>query len=127
MSESPVDRVTTTYTVYRADGAVERGEVGWPESPSFNEIAALVEPIVGGDLEHVTVLDPASAEAAEVSRADYRDMFVDELGHMRADPTRNQAATAIYRANWLRANGGDPEDLPWIAGDAVLFDRVIWR
>jgi hypothetical protein len=119
---------TTTYTVYRADGRIEVGAIDWPESPPLRDIRALVEPIVGGPLEHVRVLDPARAEADEVSRDDYRDMFVDELGHVRTvAKARNHAATAIYRGNWLRAEGGDPEDLPWIAGDAVVFDRIIWR
>lgn len=53
-------------------------------------------------------------------------MFVDEMGHQARKP-RNHAATAVYRANWLRAEGGDAEDLPWIAGDAVLIDRIVWR
>ena len=116
------------YTIYRATGAVERGEIDWREHPSLADIKALVEPIVGGPIEHVQVLDPAKVEAAEVERDDYRDLFVDELGHVRESgpKPRNHAATAIYRANWLRANGGDAEDLPWIAGDAVLFDRIVW-
>jgi hypothetical protein len=53
-------------------------------------------------------------------------MFVDEDGHGRERP-RNEAATTIYRANWLRQHPGvDPETLPWIAGPAVLFDRRVW-
>lgn len=119
---------TTTYTVYRADGRIEVGAIDWPESPPLRDIRALVEPIVGGPLEHVRVLDPARAEADEVSRDDYRDMFVDELGHVR-DPSKpyNHAATAIYRANWLRGHGGPEDLLNWIAGDAIVFDRIVWR
>ena len=121
---------TTTYTVYRADGRIEVGAIDWPESPPLRDIRALVEPIVGGPLEHVRVLDPARAEADEVSRDDYRDMFVDELGHVRTVHRRpyNHAATAIYRANWLRAAGRRSGDLlNWIAGDAIVFDRIMWR
>ncbi len=76
------------------------------------------------------MLDPAKAEADVVGPEDYRDLFVDELGHVRhsGPKRRNEDATAIYRANWLRrAGGADPEALPSIAGDAVLFHRIIWR
>jgi hypothetical protein len=121
--------MNTTYTIYRTDGSIERGEVVWPLTPSLAQIKALVEPIVGGPLEHVRVLDPKSVEADTITRADCLDMFVDEIGHVRAGgpKPRNHAATGIYRANWLRAEGGDPEELHWIAGDAIVFDRQIWR
>jgi hypothetical protein len=121
--------MNTTYTVYHTDSSVSAGSIDWPENPTVDQIKALVEPIVGGPLEHVRVLAPAMAQAVMVSHADYRDMFVDELGHVRAGgpKPRNDAATAIYRANWLRAKGGDPEDVPWIAGTAIVFDRQIWR
>jgi hypothetical protein len=118
------------YTILRPDGAQERGEVDWPDDPGFELIRALVEPIVEGPMEHVSVLDPAKVEAEAVDRADFLDMFVDELGHVRqtGPSPRNEAATKIYRANWLRARPDDrPEDLAFIAGTAVLFDRIVWR
>jgi hypothetical protein len=117
------------YTIYRPDGTSERGEVDWPPDPGYDQIAALVEPLVEGPIERVRVLDPAKADADEIrGAADYLDMFVDEMGHMRTPPRpRNEAATAIYRANWLRAHPDvDPEDIAWIAGTAVLFDRPVW-
>lgn len=114
----------TTYTILRADGRSEPGEVDWPENPSLRQIEAVVEPIVGGDLEHVTVLYPVNV--LYPANDEYRDMFVDELGHQHGRP-RNNKATAIYRNNWLQHHGGDPEELPWIAGDAVVFDRIVWR
>jgi hypothetical protein len=120
----------TGYTIFRPDGSQERGEVDWPENPGLELIRALVEPIVEGPMEHVTVLDPAKVDADEVDpAADRRDLFIDEMGHVRATPRpRNEAATRIYRANWMRANPDDhPEDLPDIAGTAVLFDRIVWR
>lgn len=71
----------------------------------------------GGDLEHVSVLFGGR-------RA---DMFVDDRG-IEKDLPRNEAATAIYRANWLsRHPGADPESIPAIYGLAVLFDRIVWR
>lgn len=118
----------TGYTIFRPDSEPERGEIDWPASPSLEEIHALCDPLIGGPLERVFVLDPAEAEAEEVTPADYRDMIVDDIAHYRQNPRRNEAATKIYRANYLRANPGThPETLPWIAGTAVLFDRRIWR
>lgn len=121
--------MTTTYTIYYTDNTLQRGAVDWPATPTLDQIKALVEPIVGGPMEHVHVLNPKRVEADEISLSDYLDMFVDEIGHVRAGGprARNDAATAIYRANWLRAEGGDPEDLHWIAGTAIVFDRQIWR
>lgn len=118
------------YTIYRPDGTEERGEVEWPESPGLKLIHHLIDPIVGGDAEHVLVLDPAKVGQYEVDPvADRRDLFVDEAGHMREPPSpRNENATAIYRANWLRGHPGtDPETLPFIAGVAVLFDQIVWQ
>jgi hypothetical protein len=122
--------VITDYTIFRADGSQERGSVEWPEDPGFDLIRGFVEPIVAGPLEHVTVLDPAKVEAEEVDpHLDRRDLFIDEMGHVRETPKpRNEAATRIYRANWLRAHPDcEPEELPFIAGDAVLFERIVWR
>lgn len=119
------------YTIYRPDGSEEQGSVDWPEDPGYALIRALLEPIVAGPLEHVTVLDPTKVDADEVDpQADRRDMFVDEMGHVRktGPRPRNEAATRIYRANWMRAHPDqEPESLPFIAGTAVLFERIIWR
>jgi hypothetical protein len=117
------------YTIFRPDGTSEAGEVDWPPDPSFENIARLVEPIVDGPIEHVRILDPARADAQTVSRADYRDMFIDEQGLLRDPPAqRNETATVLYRANWLRVHPeDDAEGLPYIGGVAVIFDMVIWR
>lgn len=120
----------TAYTIMRPDGSSERGSIEWPLELGYDRIRSLIEPIVEGPLKHVTVLDPAKVHCEIVDpQTDRRDMFVDELGHVRASgpKPRNEAATAIYRANWMRAHPGqDPETLPFIAGTAVLFDRIIW-
>jgi hypothetical protein len=117
------------YTIFRPDGTSEAGEVDWPPDPRYDDIAKLIGQIVGGPIEHVRILDPTKATAEHIGRADYRDMFVDELGHMRKPPAaRNEMATALYRANWLRVHPqDDPESLSFIAGLAVVFERVIWR
>lgn len=108
----------TGYTIYRPDGTSEDCEVDWPEAPSCDQINALVAPIVGDSIEHVNVKHDG----------EHRDMFVDEMGHMRKEPgVRNEAATTIYRRAWLDlAPQTPPEDLSWIAGTAILFHRIIW-
>lgn len=106
-----------SYTVYQPSGEMQRGLVEWPEEPGYTKIAALIEPIVGGPIEHVTVLHNSK-------RA---DMFVDEMGHMRTGGPKplNEAATRIYYAA-SRARGDEPGD-HYIAGPAVLFDEEVWR
>jgi hypothetical protein len=118
----------TAYTVFYPDGRADRRTIDWPENPTLAQLKALIDPIVEGDLEHVAVIDPAKVDDAEIDPGeDRRDLFVDELSVVRDKP-RNDAATAIYRANWLRGNPDtDPQSLPWIGGTAVLFDRIIWR
>lgn len=96
---------------YLAADEVSR-KMGVPTSPHFN-------------FERVRVI--RSASEAYRNGAEYLDMFIDEDGHSRDRPRRNEKATAIYRANWLRQHPStDPETLPWIAGPAVLFDKRVW-
>lgn len=108
----------TRYTVFRPDGTRSDHEIDWPEEPGYDAISALVRPLLDGQpLEHVFVLHNGAR----------RDLFVDEEGAMNGLP-RNEAATAIYRNNWLtRHPGTDPETIPAIYGVAILFpDRIIW-
>lgn len=94
---------------------------GFAES-TYQALKQIVEPIVGHPLEHVTVLADF-AGGFEFKRA---DMFVNEYGHEAMLP-RNEAATKIYRRNALLNQGySDPEELPWIAGPAVLFEHIVW-
>jgi hypothetical protein len=90
----------------------------------FKTLNTLLVPIVGDPIEHVAVLADFTGGIA-FERA---DMFVNEMGHLMDPPLpRNEAATIIYRRNWLLQHPGtEPEDLPWIAGPAVLFDKIIW-
>jgi len=113
----------TSYTLLRTDGSADEHEVDWPDAPSLEEIHALVDPLLGEDepLEHVSVL----------YRGERCDMFVSELGHVelthRPRLPINPRATAIYRRAWLEAHPEDnPDDLPAIAGVAVLFHRRVW-
>ena len=107
----------TGYTIYRTNGTKEISSLDWPEDPGYSAIKALVGPIVGGDLEHVTVLHGGER----------RDMFVNEIGHVRKGGPLplNEAATEIYCANSV-SQGFSLETLPTIVGDAVLFHRRVW-
>jgi hypothetical protein len=108
---------STTYHILAIDGSRTTHIVEWPRDPGYRAIQTLIEPILaGGNLEHVAVLHEGQR----------RDMFVDEDGHSKRLP-RNEAATRIYRTNWLTQHPGvDPEELPCIVGPAVLFDRIVW-
>ena len=106
--------------ILRADGTRETRTIELAEKPlRYAQIRVALRPLLDiGDAypEHVSVL-----HAGEPA-----DMFVHEDGHSAGLP-RNEAATAIYRASWLQLNPkDDPEDLPWIAGPAVIFDRIVW-
>jgi hypothetical protein len=94
-----------------------------PERPRYNEIVDLVELLIGVTrAEHVTVIADFSGGLAFRES----DLFVDEMGHPKGLP-RNENATIIYRRNALLHQGvKDPETLPWIAGPAVLFERIVW-
>lgn len=105
----------TTYKIFRPGKEPELCSVDWPEEPGYTRIAALIDPLVGGNLEHVSVL-------YEGRRA---DMFVDEMGHVHGLSEHNEIATKIYRNNAV-SRGAKPDSLPTIVGTAVLFDRLIW-
>lgn len=108
----------TTYRILRVDGTEQSVTVSLPESPCYETLSAIVKPVIGlkTNFERVAVLFDGRA----------CDMFVDENGHLKG-LARNEAATAIYRANWLsRHPGTDPESLDFIAGPAVLFTRRVW-
>lgn len=113
----------TPYAIYRPGHASpEQHEIDWPESPGYDRLKTLIEPLIDGEpLEHVTVLHDGKR----------RDMFVSELGQLqmatRGPLPRNDAATVIYRNNWITQHPkADPETLPWIAGTAILFERIVW-
>lgn len=118
----------TTMHILRAGQPVEVREVEFKDrenlepgdgGPGYDQLRTVIEPLLdGAPLEHVKVLwngKPA-------------DMFVDEMGHVRKQPLpRNDEATAIYRANWLKQHPEcDPETLPIIVGTAILFEQRVW-
>jgi hypothetical protein len=115
--------IKTRLLVMRPDQPHETLERDLPEEPSYQELRDIITPLLdGAALEHVYVLADF-AGGTDFKRA---DMFVDEMSLVRRLP-RNEAATVIYRRNsMLREPGKDPESMSWIAGPAVLFDRVVW-
>lgn len=115
---APPPAANTAYTIFLADGGVERGAIEWPRKPGWRRIQAFMAPLIGAghNFEHVSVLFQGAL----------RDMFVDDMGAIWRLP-RNEAATRIYRAHWLKHNpDSDPEKLPAIYGVAVLFHREVW-
>jgi hypothetical protein len=115
--------VKTKFLIMRPEEPNEGGTAELPRRPTYDEIAAVVRPLLGCEwFEHVNCL----ADFAGGLNFRRADMFVDETGVLKGLP-RNGAATAIYRRNALLHQGvSDPESLPWIAGVAILFERRVW-
>jgi len=109
--------MNTNYTVIRPDGTELNLNMNLPAAPTLQTLRSLIVPhLDGGDLEQVGVLHNGKGT----------DMFVDEEGLLKRLP-RNDKATAIYRAHHLKQNPGvEPEQLGFIAGTAVIFDRRVW-
>lgn len=109
--------MNTQYLVIHPDGTEQNFEIDLPEMPTLQTLRSLIVPhLAGGDLEQVGVLHDGKGT----------DMFVDEDGLLKELP-RNDKATAIYRAHYLKRNPGvDPEQLGFIAGTAVIFNRRVW-
>lgn len=113
MSEIPIP---TVLHIIRPGAMIEDQTAMLPEAPSLEDLRALINPIVGGPFEHVTIYDTGEA----------RDMFVHETGAIDGLPV-NDTASRLYRAGYLAANrGAKPEDLPAIHGPAILFSRRVW-
>jgi hypothetical protein len=99
-----------------------RHTVDLPAQPTYDELAEVMKRFGVENCEHVTVLSDFTG-GVKYRRA---DMFVDEHGQAKGLP-RNEFATAIYRRNAILRQGAiQPETLPWIAGVAVLFERIVW-
>lgn len=108
----------TTVTIIRSDGTEDQRELDWPLDPGYDAINDLLQPILGDgrSFERVSVLHQSQTT----------DMFVDDRSINDALP-RNEKATAIYRNYALTQRPGtDPENLPHIAGTAVLMSRRVW-
>lgn len=109
--------IDTQFTILRADGTEEVRTERLNATPGYMALQVLLRPILGCEYaERVRVLHDGQA----------LDLFVDESGLDKRLP-RNEKATAIYRHNVLTQEPGtDPESLPYVVGDAVLFSRRVW-
>jgi hypothetical protein len=109
--------------IMRPEAPNHKMEIELVKYPSYDTLKTLLGPIIGcHHIEHVSVL--ADFEGATAFRR--ADMFVDEDGHAKGLP-RNGNATEIYRRNaTIHQDVKDQETLSWIAGTAVLFDRIVW-
>lgn len=117
--------IPTTYKIIFPNDEIQDHFIAWPARPSWPEIRDLIEPIVKGPLEHVTVLRPDfMGEENEIKASDARDMFVNEEGYLISPrPEFNPTATAIYlHLSVIRGK----DYYHQILGPAVLFDRRIW-
>lgn len=97
-------------------------EIEWPERPGHERLDALIEPIVGGYAEHVSVL--WRIKPTEEFRP--MDMFVAEDGGRRRLPL-NELATKVYQNNMVMMHGAKPKDLHVCVGPAVLFHDRVWH
>lgn len=108
----------TKLTIYRPAELPEEREEDWPEAPGYRFLVEKLGPLIRGDIERVNVFWEGR----------YTDMFVDEVGQLKG-LDHNEAATAIYRNNWLTHQDpkADPDSLPSVVGVAVLVSRQVWR
>jgi hypothetical protein len=89
----------------------------------LDALQAHIEPIVGGNMEHVNVFWRFGPEGENR----YLDMFVNDVGKVEGLPV-NIIATVVYHNNLrvhqpeLHEHYGDD----YIAGPAVLFERKVW-
>jgi hypothetical protein len=115
----------TKIVVMRPGEPQQESEVELGDPPSIDELHAVLDPLLGTrHFEHVRVY---AGEVPRLGVSAYRDMFVDEEGAILGR-ARNEAATVLYRRNWLMHEGvGAAEDIAAIYGPAVYFpDRVVW-
>jgi hypothetical protein len=118
----------TDIIVYRIEGPPEVREIDLPdptEARFHDRLYEVIRGYVGTPPEHVNVFYDFNGNGDHR----YRDMFVNENGHILGMP-RNPWATTIYRNNVLAhtlPGSYQAEDLPWIAGTAVLFRDRVWR
>ncbi len=116
----------TKMLIMRPDQPHETVEIDLPEEPGYDKLSKIVEPLLNGPLEQVSVW----ADFYGGTSYQPLDMFVHDCGLLEGLP-RNEAATLIYRrANQMGKSSApkvdDPEKLSFIAGVAVLFDRRVW-
>jgi hypothetical protein len=126
MGNGPAEYHEVRVRIMRPGEPDEQAVVRLPEQTSpryYSMLKESVEAVVGGPMERVNVF--ADFDGGEDYR--YTDMFVHEMGQLLYLP-RNEPATVLYRNNVLihEVPAPSPEDLPTIAGAAILFERRVW-
>jgi hypothetical protein len=112
----------TIFRVLRTTGSPSEHMIDLPQYPTWAELRSIVMPHIGAAMMHVRVFDP---EAFADPSSQMLDLFVDEVGTLKGLPF-NVEATKLVRNVYLDLYPDDcPERLPQIAGDAVLFMRLV--
>lgn len=121
--------MNTRMLVIPVSGIVDYRDVTMPARDNIaayhKALKELVEPVTGYPMEHVNVFyrfDPGSEE-------EYRDMFVNENGHLTGMEV-NEMATFVYWNNVI-AHGQETVESMFnqgatIVGPAVLFRDKVW-
>lgn len=119
--------ITTRYRIMRVDGSSEVRTAELPKEPGYDALRDIIRPLLDDNsFDRVSVL--ADFDEGENYRA--LDMFVDDEGLLKS-LRRNEAATTIYRRANLMGRSAlppakHPEQLLFIVGTVVLFDRRVW-
>lgn len=112
----------TQYQIIGTDSIARLCEVDWPREPSFEQMKALIEPLIQTPCYSTSYME----QVRVWHEGQYVSMFVDDMGALKKLPV-NEAATLIYHANMLQEHpGADTSDWPKIHGPAVLFSRNVW-
>lgn len=119
--------ITTRYRIMRVDGTNEVLTAELAPEPGYDALRSIIRPLLDDNsFEHVSVL----ADFDDGTKYHALDMFVDGEGLLKS-LRRNEAATTIYRrANLMGRSvlppAKHPEQLHFIVGTAILFDRRVW-
>jgi hypothetical protein len=99
-----------------------------PHDPGLEELRKIIAPHLNkANFEHVVVF----AAFGPGEKETVLDMFIDERG-LDKRLKRNEIATAMYRNACMKGmtrvpKPDDPEKLHFVVGNAVVFDRIIWK
>lgn len=129
----------TKWKLIRPDGVISEFQQDMPKDPGYDLLRSIISPLIErGPLEQVSVWADYEHEGLKQSKTgpqfdwNFRalDMFVNENGRLQK-LKRNEVATTIYRRYIMEERGvhpppSDPEELDFVVGPAVLFNRRVW-
>ena len=95
---------------------------------AIDKLDAQIVRLINERTKHVLAIGEIKLKAGEEIYAPHRERAVlQRVSKLNAGPITNEQLRAIYRASALRRDPmRDPESLPWIAGTAVLFEKLVW-